>query len=66
VNDAAAARAAFYTLQDLRNGDAPAEALRKAQLGLMTAAGLDHPALWAPFAMIGPGPTPAPRTARAG
>lgn len=66
VNDAAAARAAFFTLQNIRNGDAPAEALRKAQLGLMRTAGLGHPALWAPFAMIGPGPAPAARTARAG
>lgn len=66
VNDVAAARAAFFTLQNIRNGDAPAEALRKAQLGLMQAAGLGHPALWAPFAMIGPGPAPAARTARAG
>ncbi|MBS7809700.1 CHAT domain-containing protein [Roseococcus pinisoli] len=66
VNDVAAARVAFFTLQNVRNGDAPAEALRKAQLDLMTAAGLGHPALWAPFAMIGPGPTHVARTARAG
>ena len=56
VNDAAAARVAVLTLRNIRDGDAPAEALRKAQLGLMQVAGGAHPALWAPFAMIGPGP----------
>jgi CHAT domain-containing protein len=66
VNDVAAARIAFFTLQNIKNGDAPAEALRKAQIGLMRAAGQGHPALWAPFAMIGPGPAAAARTARAG
>lgn len=66
VNDVAAARVAFFTLQNVHNGEAPAVALRKAQLDLMGVAGLGHPALWAPFAMIGPGPTPAPRTAQAG
>jgi len=66
VNDVAAARIAFFTLENIRKGDAPAEALRKAQIGLMQAAGQGHPALWAPFAMIGPGPAPASRTAQAG
>ncbi|MDB5415936.1 MAG: hypothetical protein JWR10_4271 [Rubritepida sp.] len=66
VNDAAAARIAFFTLQNVRGGDTPAVALRKAQLDLMRVAGAGHPALWAPFALIGPGPAPSTRTARAG
>jgi len=60
VNDAAAARVAVFTLRNIRAGDAPAEALRKAQLSLMRVAGGAHPALWAPFAMIGPGPGAQP------
>ncbi|WP_421995251.1 CHAT domain-containing protein [Roseococcus sp.] len=66
VNDVAAARIAFFTLENIKKGDAPAEALRKAQIGLMGTAGQGHPALWAPFAMIGPGPAAPVRTARAG
>ncbi|WP_424814114.1 CHAT domain-containing protein [Roseococcus sp. YIM B11640] len=66
VNDAAAARVAFFTLEHIRNGKPPAEALREAQLALMQVGGAGHPALWAPFAILGPGPAPRVTTARAG
>ncbi|WP_338663941.1 CHAT domain-containing tetratricopeptide repeat protein [Pararoseomonas sp. SCSIO 73927] len=56
VNDAAAARVAAFTLQNIRGGAGPAEALRKAQVDLMRTPGGSHPGLWAPFALIGPGP----------
>jgi len=58
VNDVAAARVAATTLLNIREGAAPAEALRKAQLDLMKVPGASHPGLWAPFALIGPGPGP--------
>lgn len=58
VNDVAAARVAAFTLQNIREGNAPAEAMRKAQLDLMKVPGAGHPGLWAPFALIGPGPGP--------
>ncbi|MBP0491771.1 CHAT domain-containing protein [Pararoseomonas indoligenes] len=58
VNDVAAARVAAFTLQNIREGAAPADALRKAQLDLMRVPGASHPGLWAPFALIGPGPGP--------
>ncbi|WP_426956412.1 CHAT domain-containing protein [Muricoccus radiodurans] len=64
VNDVAAARVAAFTLRNVQGGDAPAEALRKAQLDLLRVPGANHPALWAPFALIGPGPTPGAAPAR--
>jgi CHAT domain-containing protein len=63
VNDVAAARVAAFTLRNIRSGDQPAEALRKAQLDLLRVPGASHPGLWAPFALIGPGPGPATRSA---
>jgi CHAT domain-containing protein len=63
VNDVAAARAAAFTLRNIRDGAAPPEALRQAQLDLLRVPGASHPALWAPFALIGPGPGQAARTA---
>lgn len=56
VNDSAAAQVAVITLRNIRDGDLPAEALRKAQIGLTHVPGAGHPAFWAPFAIIGPGP----------
>lgn len=52
VDDVAAARVGVLTLEAMQRGDAPAVALRKAQLGQMQADG-GHPALWAPFAALG-------------
>ncbi|WP_376087150.1 CHAT domain-containing protein [Roseomonas sp. CCTCC AB2023176] len=63
VNDVAAARVAAFTLRNTRAGDPPAEALRRAQLDLLRVPGAGHPALWAPFALIGPGPSAPTRTA---
>jgi CHAT domain-containing protein len=65
VNDVAAARVAAFTLRNIRAGDAPPDALRKAQLDLMRVSGASHPGLWAPFALLGPGPGAAPAPARA-
>jgi len=58
VNDVAAARVAALTMQNIRAGMPPAEALRRAQLDLTRVPGASHPGLWAPFALIGPGPGP--------
>jgi CHAT domain-containing protein len=64
VNDVAAARVAAFTLRNIRAGDAPPEALRKAQLDLMRVPGASHPGFWAPFALLGPGPGAGPAPAR--
>ena len=65
VDDAAAARVVFYTLRNMRGGAVPAEALRRAQLDLLNVPATSHPALWAPFALIGPGAAPVAASARA-
>jgi CHAT domain-containing protein len=67
VNDAAAARVSAFTLRNLRQGGQDlAEALRAAQLDLArNVEGGAHPALWAPFALIGPGPGAAAATSDA-
>jgi CHAT domain-containing protein len=55
VNDIAAARTGAVMLLNMRNGDGSAEALQKAQLGILRLRGGSHPAFWAPFALMGPG-----------
>lgn len=67
VNDVAAARISAFTLRNLRRqGQDLAEALRAAQLDLArNVEGGAHPALWAPFALIGPGPGAAAASAAA-
>ncbi|HLH44948.1 MAG TPA: CHAT domain-containing protein [Bryobacteraceae bacterium] len=55
VNDIATARLmeAFY--REMRDGESPAMALRKAKLSFLrgNAAGLRHPYFWAPFVLVG-------------
>jgi len=73
VNDQTAAYLVVDTLSRLRNapGQGVAEAMRDAQLGMLSAAGhampaaVAHPFFWAPFAVIGAGSdaTAAARTA---
>ncbi|MFT8245081.1 CHAT domain-containing protein [Roseomonas sp. BN140053] len=59
VNDVAATRIVAFTLRNLNSGQPLAEALRAAQLDLArNVPGASHPALWAPFALVGPGPRP--------
>lgn len=53
VDDIAAARVGVLTLEAMQAGDAPAVALRKAQLAQRQAEGGAHPAQWAPFAVLG-------------
>ena len=53
VDDIAAARVGVLTLEAMQNGDAPAVALRKAQLAQKQIGGGTHPAEWAPFAVLG-------------
>lgn len=53
VDDIAAARVGVLTLEAMQNGDAPAVALRKAQLAQKQVGGGTHPAEWAPFAVLG-------------
>lgn len=56
VRDDAAARLTVETARGTARGLDPAEALRRAQLGLMadkSVPGAAHPALWAPFVLVG-------------
>jgi CHAT domain-containing protein/tetratricopeptide (TPR) repeat protein len=56
VRDDAAAYLSVETVRGYRRGASPAQALRKAMLKMMDSsklAGADHPALWAPFVLIG-------------
>lgn len=56
VRDDVASRLSVETVQGSRQGEVRAEALRRAQLRLIDdrhVAGAGHPALWAPFALIG-------------
>lgn len=53
VDDIAAARVGVLTLAAMQQGDAPAVALRKAQLAQKQVGGGTHPAAWAPFALLG-------------
>ncbi len=56
VRDDVAARLSVQTVQGNRDGLGRAEALRRAQLRLIddrSVAGAAHPALWAPFALVG-------------
>jgi CHAT domain-containing protein len=65
VNEVAAAQAAVGMLSELRRtGDAP-EALRAAQMRLVQQVPrAAHPAYWAPFALIGAGPSRTATAAR--
>lgn len=57
VDDAAATRTVAIMLRNYRRGMDLAEALRRSQLDLVGSAGpAGHPAFWAPFALMGPGP----------
>jgi CHAT domain-containing protein len=58
VNDAAATRIVAFSMRNLQQGQGMAEAMRNAQLDLArNVPGGSHPALWAAFALVGPGPT---------
>lgn len=59
VNDVAATRIVALALRNVSQGQGMAEALRAAQRDFMALPGGGHPALWAPFALIGPGPEAA-------
>jgi len=68
VNDQAAAYLVAQTMKQVNGGDGVAEALRKAQLGMLddatgASAQLAHPFYWAPFAIIGDGGVRKQRTA---
>ncbi len=56
VNDVAATRIVALALRNVSQGQGFAEALRAAQLDFMALPGGGHPALWAPFALVGVGP----------
>lgn len=57
VNDAAATRIVAFSMRNLQQGQGMAEAMRNAQLDLaQNVPGGSHPALWAAFALVGPGP----------
>jgi CHAT domain-containing protein len=65
VDDAAATRVVALALHGLSRGEDLAEALRAAQLDLArNIPEWAHPAFWAGFALVGPGPGHAPVSAR--
>ena len=56
VNDVAATRIVALALRNVSQGQGFAEGLRAAQLDFKALPGGAHPALWAPFALVGVGP----------